>query len=84
MPFDAEPLILTEAERRELQQMKQSRMLPAGDVMRSRMILLLADGFSYQKIQDAVLSGTNVIAKELSVTRSSRHRGQSCRTQNGV
>src|SRR5271155_4673745 len=52
MPFEAEPLILTEAERRELQQMTQSRTLPAGDVMRSRMILLLADGVAYQKIQD--------------------------------
>src|SRR6202166_3306502 len=51
MPFDAEPLILTEEERQELQQMTQSRMLPAGDVMRSRMMLLLADGVSYQKIQ---------------------------------
>src|SRR5450432_14371 len=51
MPFDAEPLILTEDERRELQQMTQSRMLPAGDVMRARMILLLADGVAYQKIQ---------------------------------
>src|ERR1043166_4199919 len=32
--------------------MTQSRMLPAGDVMRARMILLLADGTAYQKIQD--------------------------------
>lgn len=32
--------------------MTQSRALPAGDVMRSRMILLLADGIAYQKIQD--------------------------------
>jgi transposase len=42
MPFGAEPLILTEQERQELQQMTQ----------RSRMILLLADGVAYQKIQD--------------------------------
>src|ERR1700676_528517 len=52
MPFGAEPLVLTEEERQELQQMMQSRTLPAGDVMRSRMVLLLADGVSYQKIQD--------------------------------
>jgi hypothetical protein len=50
MPFGAEPLVLTEAERGELQQMTQSRSLPAGEVMRSRMILLLAEGVSYQKI----------------------------------
>ena len=51
MPFGAEPLVLTEEERQELQQMTQSRTLPAGDVMRSRMVLLLADGVAYQKIQ---------------------------------
>jgi hypothetical protein len=44
MCFGAEPLVLTEQERQELQQMTQSRTLPAGDVMRSRMMLLLADG----------------------------------------
>jgi hypothetical protein len=44
MPFGAEPLVLTEDERQELQQMTQSRTLSAGDVMRSRMILLLSDG----------------------------------------
>ena len=48
MPFGAEPLVLTEDERQELEQMTQSRTLPAGDVMRSRMVLLLADGVSYQ------------------------------------
>src|SRR5580692_1933468 len=52
MPFGAEPLVVTDQEREELQQMTQSRMLPAGDVMRARMILLLADGVAYQKIQN--------------------------------
>src|ERR1700691_4968256 len=56
MPFGAEPLVLTEEERMELQQMTQSRTLAAGDVMRSRMGLLLADGVAYQQIQD--LRGT--------------------------
>src|SRR4029077_14860621 len=51
MPFGAEPLVLTEEERQELQQMTQSRTLPAGDVMRSRMVLLLADGGGYEKVQ---------------------------------
>src|ERR1700729_3566120 len=52
MPFGAEPLVLTQQERQELQEMTQSRTLPAGDVMRSRMILLLADRAAYQKIQN--------------------------------
>src|SRR6202453_5255702 len=63
MPFDGEPLTLTEEERQELQQMTQSRMLPAGDVMRSRMILLLADGVSYQKIQDLLDTTAPTIAR---------------------
>jgi hypothetical protein len=52
MPFGAERLVLTQQERQELQEMTQSRTLPAGDVMRSSMILLLADGVAYQKIQN--------------------------------
>jgi transposase len=63
MPFGAEALVLTEEERRELQQMTQSRTLPAGDVMRSRMILLLADGVAYQKIQDLLDTTAPTIAR---------------------
>jgi hypothetical protein len=51
MPFRGEPIVLTQEERSELEQMTQSRMLPASDVMRARMMLLLADGISYVKIQ---------------------------------
>jgi transposase len=63
MPFSGEPLILTEEERRELQQRMQSRTLPASDVIRSRMILLLADGVSYQKIQDLLDTTAPTIAR---------------------
>ena len=66
MPFGDEPLILTQNDERELQQMTQSRTLPAGDVMRSRMVLLLADGASYQKIQDLLdTTATARFAKRL-------------------
>jgi transposase len=63
MPFGAEPLVLTEQERDELKQMTQARTLPAGDVMRSRMILLLADGVAYQKIQDLLDTTAPTIAR---------------------
>lgn len=63
MPFSAEPLVLTEEERGELQQMTQSRTLPAGDVMRARMVLLLADGISYQRIQDLLDTSAPTIAR---------------------
>lgn len=51
MPFAADPIALTDEEKTELEQMTQSRTLPAGDVMRARMMLLLAKVTSYQEIQ---------------------------------
>src|ERR1700675_2363635 len=63
MPFGAEPVLVTDQEREELQQMTQSRTLPAGDVMRSRMVLLLAEGASYQKIQDLLDTTAPTIAR---------------------
>ena len=63
MPFGTEPIVLTEQERQELQQMTQSRTLPAGDVMRSGMVLLLAEGVSYQKIQDVLNTTAPTIAR---------------------
>ena len=63
MPLGAEPLVLTEEERQELQQMTQSRTLPAADVIRSRMVLLLADGVVDQKIQDLLDATAPTIAR---------------------
>ena len=44
--------MLTIEERIELEQMTQSRTLSAGDVFRSRLILMLADGSPYRIIQE--------------------------------
>lgn len=52
MPFAAEAITLTGDERVELEQMTQSRTLPAGDVFRARLILMLADGVPYRTIQE--------------------------------
>ncbi len=52
MPFTAEAIVLTADERVELEQITQSRTLPAGDVFRARLILLLADGLRYRTIQE--------------------------------
>ena len=51
MPFQSEAITLTPQERIELEQMTQSRTLPAGDVFRTRLILMLADGLPYRTIQ---------------------------------
>ena len=63
MPFSTDPLVLSEQEREELQQMTQSRTLPAGDVMRARMVLLLAEGVAYQKIQNLLDTTAPTIAR---------------------
>jgi len=52
MPFTAKAIVLTEEERAELEQMAQSRTLPAGDVFRARLILMLAVGLPYRTIQN--------------------------------
>jgi transposase len=52
MAVEAGRIVVTEEERQELQQMTQSRSLPAGDVMRARMVLLLSEGITYRKIQE--------------------------------
>jgi hypothetical protein len=53
MPFAAEAITLTTEERMELEQMTQSRTLPAGDVFRARLILMLAEGLPYRTIQES-------------------------------
>jgi transposase len=51
MPFEPEVITLTSEERIELAQMTQPRTLPAGDVFRARLILMLADQLSYRTIE---------------------------------
>ena len=52
MTFEPEVITLTSEERIELAQRTQSRTLPAGDVFRARLILMLADQFSYRTIEE--------------------------------
>ena len=49
--FEARQLRVNEDEHEELQRMSVLRSLPAGDVFRARLILMLADGRSYSEIQ---------------------------------
>jgi len=42
---------LTDEQRNELRRMSLSRSLPAGDVFRARLILMVAEGRSYTEIQ---------------------------------
>ena len=51
MPFKAGEITLTADEQAELEQMAQSRTLPAGDVFRARLVLMLAARLPYRTIQ---------------------------------
>jgi transposase len=52
MPFTAETIVLSVEERDELEQMTRSRTLPAADIFRARLILMLAEGLPYRTIQE--------------------------------
>src|SRR6478735_10281464 len=52
MLFRAKPVVLSEEEHDELRQITLSRSLPAGDVFRARLILMLAEGRSYRETQE--------------------------------
>jgi transposase len=63
VPFATETVTLTSEERLELQQMTQSRMLPAGDVFRARLILMLAEGLPYRIIQERLDTTAPTVAR---------------------
>jgi len=63
MPFRAAGIVVSEEERQELQQMAQSRSLPAGDVMRARMMLLLSEGVPYRKIPEVLNTTAPTISR---------------------
>src|SRR3954454_737214 len=62
MPFRAKPLLLNEEEHDELRQMTLSRSLPAGDVFRARLILMLAQGRAYSEIQERLETAAPTIS----------------------
>lgn len=52
MPFTSETIAITAEEHDELEQMTRSRSLPAADIFRARLILMLAEGLPYRTIQE--------------------------------
>ena len=54
---------MTPSERRELRDRLRSRTLPAEDVRRARLILLLAQGKSYLAIRDVLGCNPNYISR---------------------
>lgn len=84
MPFKAKPIKLTREEREELREMSMSRSLPAGDVIKARMVLMLAAGRSYADIQERLQSTAPTISRwkkrfldnRVSGLIEARHAGQ--------
>lgn len=63
MPFQAKPLVLDEDQRSELEDISGSQSLPAGFVLRAKIVLLLADGWSYSDIVDKLDTSTSTVGK---------------------
>jgi transposase len=63
MPFTAEPIHLSDQQRTDLNEIGQSRSLPAGFVFRAKLILLLADGLSFSAIKDRLQTTAPTIAR---------------------
>jgi transposase len=51
MPFEGDSIQLSERQRTDLEEIARSLSLPAGFVMRAKIVLLLADGVSYDAIK---------------------------------
>jgi transposase len=51
MPFEGESIALNQEQRGELEEIARSQSLPAGFVLRAKILLLLADGVSYDAIK---------------------------------
>lgn len=51
MPFEGESIDLNQEQRGELQEIARSQSLPAGFVLRAKVLLLLAGGASYDAIK---------------------------------
>ena len=55
--------MLTVEQRRELEARVRSRNLRAGDVRKARLVLMLAEGFSYRAVQDALGCSSAYVAR---------------------
>jgi transposase len=63
VPFHSKRIQLTAQQREELRDMSACRSLPASDVLRARMILMLAEGRSYSEIQERLQTTAPTISR---------------------
>src|SRR5260370_25192829 len=63
MPTRQPPLVLTGKAHEELRQMSVSRTLPPGELLRARVILMLAEGRKYGDIQKLLRTSAPTISR---------------------
>jgi transposase len=63
VPFIAEPIQLSEQQRSDLNEIAQSRSLPAGFVFRTKLILLLAEGEPFAVIKERLQTTAPTISR---------------------
>lgn len=84
-------LTITDQQREELTKWAASRTLPAGDVLRARLILALADGQSYSRIIQTLQTSAPTISRwkqrfeqQGMAGLDPRHKGSQARVANAV
>jgi hypothetical protein len=63
VPFIAEPIQLSEQQRTDLNEIAQSRSLPAGFVFRAKLILMLAEGEPFAVIKQRLQTTAPTISR---------------------
>jgi transposase len=63
VPFIAEPIQLSEQQRTDLNEIAQSRSLPAGFVFRAKLILMLAEGVPFAMIKERLQTTAPTISR---------------------
>ena len=63
MPFAGDEVHLKKKQRSELRRIARSGSLPAGFVLRAKIVLLLAEGISYAAIKDKLDTTASTISR---------------------
>ena len=63
MPFTAKPIHMSEQQRADLNEIAQSRSLPAGFVFRAKLILMLAEGVPFAAIKERLQTTAPTISR---------------------
>jgi len=63
VPFTGESLQLSEQQRIDLNEIAQSRSLPAGFVFRAKLILMLAEGTAFEVIKERLQTAAPTISR---------------------